>query len=287
MTRGTKRSFPGLGWRHGSLAAAAFALLLLAGCSGGGIGAPATTASTSAAPSAPTSTGAAQPPAPASASTAPPAPASIGAAQPPAPAAPSTPLLKDKIANFFSGATQKEPQPVANAQPNVECPFLDIRQGASTLTFPPPPPDGSNEAMALKYQGIFVRAARDCAVVNGQMVMRVGVQGRIIVGPAGGAGHLDVPLRIAVVSAPITAPKTVITRLIRIPVTIGANDANVEFTHIEEGLSFPMESSSSDPYVAYIGFDPFGAAAADQAKKPAPAKKPKPSAKPNPNAPTG
>ena len=34
----------------------------------------------------------------------------------------------------------------------------------------------------------LLRAARDCAVVNGQMVMRVGVQGRIIVGPAGGAG---------------------------------------------------------------------------------------------------
>ena len=268
MTRGTKRTFPGSGWRHGSYhgspAGAAFALLLLAGCSGGGVGGPATTASTTA-----------------------PAPAAAGTAQPAAPAASSTPSLKDKIASFFSGATQREPQPVANAQPNVECPFLDIRQGASTLTFPPPPPDGGNEAMSLKYQGMFVRAARDCAVVNGQMVMRVGVQGRIIVGPAGGAGQIDVPLRIAVVSAPITAPKTVVTRLIRIPVTIGANDANVDFTHIEEGLSFPMPSSTSDPYLVYIGFDPFGAAAVDQAKKPAPAKKPKPAVKPNPNAPTG
>ena len=265
MTRGTKRAFSRSGWRHRSPAGTVLALLLLAGCSGGGAGAPATTASTSAVP---------------------PAPASAGAAPPPA-AASSSPSLKDKIASFFSGATQKGPQPVTNAQPDVECPFLDIRQGASTLTFPPPPPDGSNEAMALKYQGVFVRAARDCAVVNGQMVMRVGVQGRIVVGPAGAAGQIEVPVRVAVVSAPITAPKTVITRLIRIPVTIGANDPNVDFTHIEEGLSFPMPSSSSDPYIVYIGFDPFGAAAQDQAKKPAPAKKPKPAVKPNPNAPTG
>src|SRR5215469_15947313 len=261
MTRGTQIPFPRSGWRHRSPAGMAFALLLLAGCSGGGVGAPATTT--------------------ASTASVPPASASTGATPPAAPS------FKDKIASFFSGATQKEPQPVTNAQPNVECPFLDIRQGASTLTFPPPPPDGSNEAMSLKYQGIFVRAARDCAVVNGQMVMRVGVQGRIVVGPAGGAGQIDVPLRIAVVSAPITAPRTVLTRLIRIPVTIGANDPNVDFTHIEEGLSFPMPSSSSDPYIVYIGFDPLGAAAQDQAKKPAPAKKPKPMAKPNPNAPTG
>ena len=151
----------------------------------------------------------------------------------------SPPSLKDKIASFFSGATQKEPQPVTNADPDVQCPFLDIRQGASTLTIPPPPPDGSNEAMSLKYQGSFVRAARDCAVVNGQMVMRLGVQGRVIVGPAGGPGQMDVPLRIAVVSAPLTAPKTVVTKLIRIPVAIGADAGNADFTHIEEGLSFP------------------------------------------------
>jgi hypothetical protein len=268
--RGTKRAFPGPDWRHGSPAAAAFALLLLAGCSGGGVGAPATTASTAAVPPVPASTGAALPP--------------TGTALPPSPAAPS---LKDKIASFFSGATQKQPQPVANAQPNVECPFLDIRQGASTLTIPPPPPDGGNEAMSLKYQGSFVRAARDCAVLNGQMVMRVGVQGRIIVGPAGGAGQINVPLRIAVVSAPITAPRTVVTKLIRIPVTIGAGDPSIDFTYIEEGLSFPMPASASDPYLVYIGFDPVGAAAEDQVRKPAPVKKPKPNVKPNPNAPTG
>ncbi len=140
----------------------------------------------------------------------------------------------------------------------------------------------------LKYQGTFVRAARDCAVVNGQMVMRLGVQGRVIVGPAGGPGEVDVPLRIAVVSAPLTAPKTVVTKLIRIPVAIGAGAGNADFTHIEEGLSFPLPpTNSSDPYIVYIGFDPLGAAAQDQAKKPPPAKKPKPSAKPNPNAPTG
>ncbi len=116
--------------------------------------------------------------------------------------------------------------------------FIDIRQGASTLTIPPPPPDGSNETMALRYQGNFVRAARECAVVAGQMVMKVGVQGRIIVGPAGGPGQVEVPLRIAVVEAPAGGSKMIVTKLIRIPVTVG-NDDSTPFTHIEEGLSFP------------------------------------------------
>ena len=122
--------------------------------------------------------------------------------------------------------------------------------------------------MSLKYQGIFVRAARDCAVVNGQMVMRVGVQGRVVVGPAGGPGQVDVPLRIAVVTAPTSRAKTVVTKLIRIPVTIGANDDNADFSHIEEGLSFPMPSPVTvESYIVYIGFDPLGAAALDQAEE--------------------
>src|SRR5262249_33270857 len=242
MRRGTLRGF-GETPRCNRLAATALLALLLlnAGCGSGSGGAPGTTAATPAptSPSPPAST----PPAP---------PPSAPAATPPAPSPPSTPSLKDKVASFFSGATQKEPQPVANAQPDAECPFLDIRQGASTLTIPPPPPDGANEAMSLKYQGTFVRAARDCAVVSGQMVMPVGVQGRIIVGPAGGPGQVDVPLRIAIVSAPLTAPKTLVTKLIRIPVAIGPNTSNTDFTHIEEGLTFPMPAPGAEPSLVYI-----------------------------------
>jgi hypothetical protein len=271
MTREKLREIWGIGWHNRAPTAAPLVFaLLIAGCSGGGFGGPSTMAS-------------AGPPA---------TTASSGSPEAASSAAPSSsPSFKDKIAAFFSGATQKEPQPVTNAQPNISCPFLDIRQGASTLTIPPPPPDGANEAMALKYQGIFVRAARDCAIVNGEMVMRVGIQGRIVVGPAGGPGQVDVPLRIAVVSSPTTSAKTVVTKLIRIPVAIGASDDNADFSHIEEGLSFPMPPAGElENYIVYIGFDPMGAAAQDQAKpRPSAVKKPKPPTKPNPNpnAPTG
>jgi predicted small secreted protein len=207
------------------------------------------------------------------------------AAPPPASPA-SSPSLKDKMAGFFSGATQREPQPVTNAQPDYDCPLIDIREGASTLTIPPPPPDGSNEAMSLQYQGTFVRAARECKVASGQMAIKLGVEGRIIVGPAGGPGQVDVPLRIAVVDVDPAGAKTVATKLVRIPVTVG-NDDNASFTHIEDGLSFPLPPSAQlDDYVIYIGFDPLGAAAEDKAKL-KPVAKPKTKLKPNPNAPTG
>ena len=177
---------------------------------------------------------------------------------------------------------------MANAQPDVVCPFFDIRQGASTLTIGPTGDETNNGAMSLKYQGIFVRAARDCKVVANQLVMNIGVQGRIVVGPAGGPGQVDVPLRVAVVDQAAAGSKTIVTKLIRIPVAVTNNDS-VTFTHIEQGVSFPLPKSAElDDYIVYIGFDPIGAEQEDKAKlRPAPKAKPKPRVKPNPNAPTG
>jgi hypothetical protein len=202
-------------------------------------------------------------------------------------APPAQPSFKDKVASFFSGASAKGPQQTANAppeKPNVECPFIDIREGASTLTIPPP--NGENNAMVLKYQGSFIRAARECAVVSGQMSMKIGVQGRIVVGPAGGPGQVEVPLRLAVVNNALAGAKTVTTKLIRIPVQV-ASVNGATFTHIEDALTFPLPTEGSlDTYVVYIGFDPIGAAAQERARPAAPAK-PKLKPKPNPNAPTG
>jgi hypothetical protein len=254
------------------IAALAALALLLPGCSGGGsglFGGPAATATSDAAP--------APGPAPATPQAPPPAPSSAS--------------LKDKIESFFSTAgAANEPRPVVNTQQaNVDCPFIDIREGAATLTIPPPPPDGTNDAMSLKYQGIFVRAARDCKVAGGQLVMKIGVQGRVIVGPAGGPGEVEVPLRLAIVDQPASGSKTIVTKLIRIPVTIGSADSGATFTHIEDNLAFPLPPSAElDDYVVYIGFDPIGAEEEDRAKlRPAVRSKPKPKPKANPNAPTG
>jgi hypothetical protein len=145
---------------------------------------------------------------------------------------------------------------------------MDIRQGASTLTIAPP---GDTSPMSLKYQGTFVRAARECAVAGTNMIMKIGVQGRMIVGPAGGPGEVVVPLRIAVVQESTGGSKTVVTKLVRIPVMIGAGVPYQEFTHIEEALSFPLPPPAQlEEYTVYIGFDPLAAEAQDHKAKPKP-----------------
>ncbi len=240
--------------RHAVIAAPLGLALLTAGCGGSGSffgGPPAST---------------------------PVAPAPSAAAAPP-PASTSNRWVPDSVSNFFAGSSDRAPQPVAGASPDVECPFIQIRAGASTLVVNS---GGDSGAMALKYQGTFVRAARQCAVVAGQMVMKVGIEGRIILGPQGAPGELNVPLRIAVVDEKPSSSKTIVTKLILIPVMIRSVDDNPDFAHVEDNVTFPLpQSDELENYTVYIGFDPLAVEAPAKHEKPKPkARKPKPTPAP-------
>jgi hypothetical protein len=141
--------------------------------------------------------------------------------------------------------------------PDFECPGVTIRDGASTFSISANP--GEDSAMSLRYQAGIGQTARECKLNGQTLTMRVGIQGRVILGPAGGPGTIELPLRLAVVHEG-PSPKTIHTKLNRVPVTIQPGDANIAFTFIEEDLSFPMPRVQGliDEYVVYIGFDPHG-----------------------------
>ena len=145
------------------------------------------------------------------------------------------------------------------------CPNVELRQGAGTYAINTASRDPS--AMQLRYQISMGQTARECRNVGGNLVMRVGLQGRVVLGPAGGPGNLDIPIRYAVVEEGVQ-PKTVFTKMQRVPVSVGEGQPHVAFTHIEEEISIPMPAGAAfDNYIIYVGFDPIGAS---QDKKPAP-----------------
>jgi hypothetical protein len=164
----------------------------------------------------------------------------------------------------------------ANTLPsNFECPPVTVRSGASTLTSA----TDSNDATAtnLRYQVSIGTTARECRGAAGNMVsVKVGIQGRVILGPQGAPGTVDVPIRYAVVFDGVPQ-RTVTTRLERISVTVPPDDPNVLFSHVVEGLDFPMPTKAGDidAYVVYIGFDPVGAQEMDRRKPARPAKPPR------------
>jgi len=187
----------------------------------------------------------------------------------------SKPETKSVDATAMAAAAATTTTPTTEWKPSVDndCPTVDIRQGASTLAIAAKPQDPT--ANDVRYQLSFTQLARQCALDGSMMRMRVGVQGRVIVGPAGAPNQVNVPVRYAVVQEGVE-PKTIITKLRRFPVTMPPGVLNVAFTDIEEDLTFPVPSSQGalDAYVVYVGFD--NAAERDDRR---PAKKAAPKAK--------
>jgi hypothetical protein len=170
----------------------------------------------------------------------------------------TTPSWGTRISSFFSGAKPGVSQPASPtaSAPEVECPGVDIRAGASTLNIVAKPEQPT--AGDLRYQLSFGQTARECRVQDGTMFIKVGVQGRIILGPFGAPGSVDVPLRYAVVREG-PEPRTVVTKFKRSGATIAPGQTHVQFVDVEEGLSFPLPSSTElSAYVVYVGFDEAG-----------------------------
>jgi hypothetical protein len=175
---------------------------------------------------------------------------------------------------FNSMKPQPEPNASALAQPDFECPSVTIRQGASTYTVSANPKEPT--PLNLRYQVSIGDTARECRLVAGVVTMRVGVEGRLVLGPAGGPGTVEVPLRFAVVLETGTESKTIVTKLERVPVAIQENQPHVLFTQVEDGLSFPMPRGGLiDSYVLYVGFDPLGAHELKKQRPPVRKKTPK------------
>jgi hypothetical protein len=139
----------------------------------------------------------------------------------------------------------------------ADCPGVEIRPGASTFSVGAGAGGGVTPT-TLRYQAVIAKTARECAVQNRTMTIKVGVQGRIILGPAGSPGQLAVPMRIALVKD--TADhKTVWTKLYRVGVSIPPGQTNIPFVQIEENMSFPLpDAAELETYVIYIGYDPAG-----------------------------
>jgi hypothetical protein len=140
------------------------------------------------------------------------------------------------------------------------CPDVKVRAGASTYAVAAPgkQPVGSD----VRYQAIITRTARDCNLNAGQITARIGIQGRVIAGPAGAPATIEVPLRVAVVQGGVNE-KTITTTVVRTTVSMRGG-LNVPFSVVAEDIVYPAVSADiNDSYIFYIGFDP-------QALKPEP-----------------
>jgi hypothetical protein len=192
----------------------------------------------------------------------------------------SSSSFTQRFTNFVGGGSPTTVAQATGDSPtsDLDCPSVSIRQGASVFT--QSVTDNGSAALSLRYQASFVRFARECALRGKDVTMKVGIEGRVILGPAGAPGEVTLPVRLAVVKEGLN-PQTVWTKFYMVPVTLQPGEPFATFTHVEEDMTFPMPPGNQfDQYVIYAGFDPQSATPEPRKKQVRPARQPKPKLRP-------
>jgi hypothetical protein len=165
--------------------------------------------------------------------------------------------LTDRFKSLFGGKSdepaQTAPAAPADGESDLFCPPVSIRAGASTFAVAAQ----GKQAVGndVRYQATITKTARDCTRTGGEITARIGIQGRVIAGPAGAPASVEVPMRIAVVQGGVTE-KVIATKAYRTTVSM-SEDSSVPFTLVADDLVYPVPAGAAgDSYIFYIGFDP-------------------------------
>lgn len=107
---------------------------------------------------------------------------------------------------------------------------------------------------SVRYQFALGRMARQCTVANGQIAIKVGVSGRVLLGPVGSPGSFTVPIRISVVRA--GDHRVMAAHVYRSSVVVPAGSQQSLFTTVSEPLVVPFTREQADrDYTIHVGFE--------------------------------
>jgi hypothetical protein len=179
--------------------------------------------------------------------------------------------LTDRFKSLFGGTpdepAQSKPAPAPGQPPaddDIECPQVTVRAGASTygVGATGKPAVGND----VRFQASITKMARECVRNGGEITAHVGIQGRVIAGPAGAPSTVEVPLRVAVVQGGV-GEKVIASKAYRTTVEM-SEGGSVPFTFVAEDLTYPVPSAATaDTYIFYVGFDPQALAPEPKARR--------------------
>ncbi len=154
---------------------------------------------------------------------------------------------------FNSPNAPAMPRPV-DTQEKPTCPDIEVLDGtASSRVYA-----GADQSNAnVRYQFSMGEVVRECSHVGDQLVLKVGVEGRALLGPVGSPGGFTAPVRIAVRRE--RDESAVASKLYQVPVSIGAGDANAPFSMVTDPIAVPyLSAQANTDYTIVVGFDPRG-----------------------------
>jgi hypothetical protein len=140
-----------------------------------------------------------------------------------------------------------------NMDPEEECPQVNVPSGSSSYASYAGAPDAGN----VRFQARISDFARECVLNAGNTVtIRVGVEGRVILGSKGSPGTYLAPLTISVRDRSGTI---VASRAQRLSVTVPAGDTQGKFRIVEDAIVVPVSLDKPlSSYEILVGFQEGG-----------------------------
>lgn len=137
-----------------------------------------------------------------------------------------------------------------NALPAIatECPPIKVRLGGEALFKYATGKVGNPKD--LTYQAVIEKQSRNCVVSNGKIAIKMGVVGRLLLGPAGSVSNVDVPLRFAIERDGVA----LFSEKYEIPVTVTPPNQSEEFVKVVENVEIPY--LGGEQITIWVGFDP-------------------------------
>ena len=146
------------------------------------------------------------------------------------------------------------PLPADQKKPaEIDCPRVEVIEGTSAIR------NGGQANEQVRYQYSISGVARECSVAGNQIAIKVGVEGRVLIGPAGQPGSFSVPVRIVVRRE--SDKKAAASKFYRVAANVPAGDTQASFSVVSEVLLVPFTRPEADEdYTVLVGLDASGSA---------------------------
>jgi hypothetical protein len=144
----------------------------------------------------------------------------------------------------FNSTTAPEPTDMTKRAVNIDCPVVDVLEGGGFMQV--------GSGAGLRQQFTIGETSRECTVVNGQIMIRVGVSGRVVAGPAGAAGNFTVPIRVGVRRE--DNQQIVTSKVFNVPASIPAGQGSSTFAFVSDPVSVPYtRDEANEDYMVVVG----------------------------------
>lgn len=144
---------------------------------------------------------------------------------------PSTLQTLGNVVMFQSTTPPPPDQLPKDDEEQLVCPEVIIADGGAAIRA-----QSGQDSGSLRHQISILNVARECTPTgNGGYRLKVGVEGRVLLGPAGGPGTYG-----ATLTTSVTRGTTQIARrAARVGGTIASGQGGTDFSHVEDGIVVP------------------------------------------------